>query len=336
MIAVVIIVLAVLWLPRSSGLASVPPDPRTSRSRPMSTLSVCSVRSPSAPSREAFHSAPRGNRPCPRSKAHRSAHPGPVPPREPQERTLPTQPPQAPKRLPPAGEPKLRFSKPARPSAGGIEHGPSESVSQEAESGPSLVERRRAKRSSFSYTGPSTGHRPESGPADHLQLGGGAPPSGDDEEGGDGRSCCGCARGRHRRVDLSGQQRRWAQGSVGQHDNDYHHDRNNSGGGRTTTTTTTTTTLPTTLKPTSVSPVTFAVPSGGYTLCFPGSGGSSSGRDRAQLGGTMAVLPDHQRRTVCKLQGIGCADRHARRASLCQPQRGRSHGGVAEWVQAGI
>jgi hypothetical protein len=46
-----------------------------------------------------------------------------------------------------------------------------------------------------------------------------------------------------------------------------------SGGGRTTTTTTTTT-LATTLKPTSVAPVTFSVPSRGYTLSFQATGGA--------------------------------------------------------------
>jgi len=49
-----------------------------------------------------------------------------------------------------------------------------------------------------------------------------------------------------------------------------------AGKGRTTTTTTTSTTLPTTLKPTSVTPsnVSFTVPSGTYTLAFQATGGA--------------------------------------------------------------
>ncbi len=46
-----------------------------------------------------------------------------------------------------------------------------------------------------------------------------------------------------------------------------------SGGGRTKTTSTTSTKLPTSLQPTSVSPVTFSVPSRQYTLAFQAAGG---------------------------------------------------------------
>lgn len=181
-------------------------------------------------------------------------------------RTRGPQPPQAPRRLPPAGEPKLRFSSPSRP-AGPAPDGPDD---QETGVVPA--------------TGPVVG---DEAPARARvpSTGGGHPH----------RTTYKSAVDRRRQV----MTRRAATAaaaavaviavvvagiyltSSGGHPKALgstttttktrrHH---GGGGGQGTTTTTTTTTVSTGLRPISTSPVTFAVPSGAYTLAFQASGG---------------------------------------------------------------
>jgi len=197
-------------------------------------------------------------------------HPQPAPAPESEPRNLAAQPPQAPRRLPPAGEPKLRFSKPARPPASGVE----QDESQQADPAPAHVGTAAdgANRESTRTRVPASG-------------------------GGRARRTTYNSVAERRRQVMT---RRAAtagaaaaaivavivasiylssnggghHGALGSTSTTTTTTGRNSGGGRTTTTTSTTTTQPSTLNPTSVSPVTFAVPSGGYTLSFQASGGA--------------------------------------------------------------
>ncbi|MFZ2057613.1 MAG: hypothetical protein WAV54_09440 [Acidimicrobiales bacterium] len=181
----------------------------------------------------------------------------------------------APSRLPPAGEPKLRFSRPGRPP---------ESASAAS---PQAGDKGRDDREAGAVRGalPATA----SGVAAQARLAharGRVP--GRSEAG--ARGAASRSRADRRRQVMT---RRVATGAtagaavvavvvaaVFLSGGGGHHPTTSTtttlrrgGGGRTTTTTTT---FPTTLKPTSVSPtnVAFTVPSGGYSLAFQATGGS--------------------------------------------------------------
>jgi hypothetical protein len=180
------------------------------------------------------------------------------------------------KRLPPAGQPKLRFSGPTRPAdrspaaseeagedtdleagalaartttAGARPHLPSPhgqaSGTAEARARSaayrSTFERRRQVMARRAATGVAAAAAVAAVVVAGLYLSGsGGTPS---------------SRGGHGAASVTG--------------TTAHH----SGGGRTKTTSTTTTKLPTSLQPTSVSPVTFTVPSREYKLAFQATGG---------------------------------------------------------------
>jgi type II secretory pathway pseudopilin PulG len=168
------------------------------------------------------------------------------------------------RRLPPAGEPKLRFSEPTRPARAAAPGG------EDAEA----------------ETGALSAHAGAAGAVSHLASTHGAP--GTRYRGAPYRSTF----DRRRQV----MARRVATGATAgvavvagvvaalylSGGNGGHHPSSTTsttlhhatGGSPTTTTTTTTTTLSTTLAPTTVSPVTFTAPSGDYTLAFQAAGGA--------------------------------------------------------------
>jgi hypothetical protein len=183
-----------------------------------------------------------------------------------------TSPPLASRRLPPAGEPKLRFSRPGAPASSG-----SEDASDDDEVGPARVGTPVAADVRGGQAGAELGAQVGSHPH---------------------RTVYKSAADRQRQV----MARRAATGVAaaaalvavvvaaiylsssgggggrtaagGKSTSTTTTSRHSGGGGSTTTTpTSTSTTVPTSLEPTSSSPVTFTVPSDSYTLSFQATGG---------------------------------------------------------------
>jgi hypothetical protein len=87
------------------------------------------------------------------------------------------------------------------------------------------------------------------------------------------------------------------------------------------------------LRPISTSPVTFAVPSGAYTLAFQASGGPCwVGIER----GAVALRLDAECGSGGHLQGIGDADSRPRGAVSLRPHRERAHRRFADRGNAGL
>jgi hypothetical protein len=176
-------------------------------------------------------------------------------------------------RLPPAGEPKLRFSAPnrlpGRVPAGDQQTGGQARDDQEAgaapDAGPGVVARTRATHARARLPGAAEARaRGEAykSPADrHRQVMVRRAATG-------ATAAVAVAAVVAAVISLSG--------GGGGHRGTFPTTTLRRGGGGRTTTTTTTTTVPTTLKPTSVSPsnVAFSVPSGNYTLALQTTGGA--------------------------------------------------------------
>ena len=179
--------------------------------------------------------------------------------------------PMPPRRLPPAGEPKLRFSSPTRPPVPEQPDGEQSHDLEEADVATSsqVVGAEPAPR--FGAR-PGTPRRRGASAPHHVQLGLRPAPPGDRSAHRHRSRCWRSSRGDRRRGDLFVGQRCWSPrrsaGSTTTTTTAHH-----AGGSSTTTSTTTTTTVPTTLQPTSTSPLSFTVPSGSYTLAFQIAGG---------------------------------------------------------------
>ncbi len=226
-------------------------------------------------------------------------------------------------RLPPAGEPKLRFSAPNRPPGRAPEEDQRTGDQERAEQEAGALRRRAGaagwcRRPCACHTRPRTGARHGRGSCSWagIQVTSRSPSSGDGATGHD-RYGSGFGGGGNRcRRDLL-EQRRWA--SRGAPDDDGSHRRWRTYHDHHLPTTT----LPTSLKPTSVSRsgVAFTVLSGSYTLAFQATGGGCWVGIEHTAAGPWLFAETLESRPVGDLRRIGRARHDARR-----PEPRRLHG----------